>query len=47
MEDLELRLERIEDAILELATSVEDGNFNGIHERVGEALFDMDLGEEE
>lgn len=38
-EETESRIERIEDAVLEIAAAVEDGSFIGLNERVGELLF--------
>lgn len=40
MNDLEQRLERIEDAILELATTIEEGEYENLYNRIGDILFD-------
>lgn len=40
MNELGLRLERIEDALLEIAESVENGEIGNVYARVGNILFD-------
>lgn len=42
----ELRLERIEDAILEIALSVQEGDTKDLHNRIGEILFEGNIDDE-